>query len=143
MSCEPYLYLSCLSSTPNNKLLNKIVRSRVSVRSLIVKDWKNLYFSFNLNSGDLGIYRSQNDMNQGKNFSKKVIPIHYNHRCTPIKCKEYSKGGTLWTFGIEEVFDYGPSLRIKFAAGHSEKGRMENLRERVDEFISKKRKEVR
>jgi len=42
--------------------------SRVSTRSLLVKDWKFYYFQLDLRNGSLSIYRSQQDMNQGVNF---------------------------------------------------------------------------
>tara|TARA_B110000971_G_scaffold211491_1_gene239829 strand:- start:250 stop:864 length:615 start_codon:yes stop_codon:yes gene_type:complete len=63
---------SRLDHVNNNPQMSSVISgklmTRASTRSLLVKDWKILYFTFHVHEGQLTIYRNPDDMKRGKNF---------------------------------------------------------------------------
>lgn len=52
---------------------------------------------------------------------KRSIPVKFNHKCSPIKRKDYGrKTGVLFTFVLEEIHDYGNSQLCKFGSPSEE-----------------------
>jgi hypothetical protein len=92
------------------------VLARISVRTLIVKEWKETFWI--INNGKLLLYRSKEDYlyNPVGVMVKKDIPLRDNLRCSEVTCKPYKGYGDLYHFTLEEMLDYGPSLIAKFAS---------------------------
>jgi len=116
--------------------------SRISLRTLIVKDWKPVFWVF-MSKGVLGLYRSKDDYRynpHGKGMKKRII-INYNHTCTEISRKEYRGYGYLDHFTLEEQMDYGPSTVAKFA-GHN-RASVQKLRDKLLKIIKVLRQQRR
>ncbi len=92
------------------------VLARISVRTLIVKEWRETFWI--INNGKLLLYRSKEDYlyNPVGVMVKKDIPLRDNLRCSEVTCKPYKGYGDLYHFTLEEMLDYGPSLIAKFAS---------------------------
>jgi len=92
------------------------VLARISVRTLIVKEWKETFWI--INQGKVLLYRSKEDYlyNPVGVMVKKDIPLRDNLRCSEVTCKPYKGYGDLYHFTLEEMLDYGPSLIAKFAS---------------------------
>eukprot|EP00624_Nannochloropsis_granulata_P000758 evm.model.NODE_12998_length_13939_cov_25.947701.3 len=92
------------------------VLARISVRTLIVKEWKETYWV--IHHGKVLLYRSKEDYlyNPIGVMVKKDIPLRCNLRCSEVTCKPYKGYGDLYHFTLEEIFEYGPSLVAKFAS---------------------------
>jgi len=111
---------------------------RVSTKSMLLKSWKPLFFHLDCREGNLAVFRSQEDLRKGPPFAKKYLKLEYNYRCTEIKLKEYGKS-FLYHFSLEEIMDYGPSLKMKFAAESMKRALLENLRAAIHRFVRDRR----
>ncbi|CAM9716581.1 unnamed protein product [Chrysoparadoxa australica] len=113
--------------------------ARISVRTLLVKRWKPIYFIFEL-PDLLLLYRSRDDYiyNPKGTMIKKRIELKHNHTLTQLKRKVYKDYGYLWHFTVEEQLDYGPSVVVKFA--HHERRPLEEVGNRIAEAIREKRR---
>lgn len=114
------------------------ILARISVRTLIVKEWKDTFWT--INKGKLLLYRSREDFlyNPVGVMVKKDIPLCDNLRCSEVTCKPYKGYGDLYHFTLEEMLDYGPSLVAKFASSRAKSVR--ELRAVIVAYIIAERK---
>ncbi|GMH69071.1 hypothetical protein TrRE_jg2273, partial [Triparma retinervis] len=99
---------------------------------------KPLFFHLDCREGDLAVFRTQEDLRKGPPFAKKYLKLEYNYRCTEIKLKEYGKS-FLYHFSLEEIMDYGPSLKMKFACESMKRSLLENLRSAIHRYVRDRR----
>lgn len=106
-----------------------LILARLSVRSLVTKDWQTVFWVLSTNHHrrplhidedplSLLIYRSRDDY-EGHPLGtmiKKEIPIRMNLSCIPIRRKEYKGYGMLHYFMLEENTEMGTVPVIKFAS---------------------------
>lgn len=115
-----------------------MVLGRVTVRSLMMRDWTPFFYIVMKNSDiryyddpnfirkhfdddySIVIYREKNDY---LNFPlgqriKKVIPLKPNYCCGEVKSKEYSGYGDLYYFVIEARSEYKNVAIAKFASNN-------------------------
>mmetsp|Transcript_4810 Transcript_4810/g.4874 ORF Transcript_4810/g.4874 Transcript_4810/m.4874 type:complete len:279 (-) Transcript_4810:1474-2310(-) len=105
--------------------------ARLSVRSLVTKDWQPIFWVLSTDHHrrplhidedplSLLIYRSKEDY-EGYPLGtmiKKEIPIRMNLSCIPIRRKEYKGYGMLHYFMLEENTEMGTVPVIKFASSN-------------------------
>ncbi|GMH55268.1 hypothetical protein TL16_g01865 [Triparma laevis f. inornata] len=120
---------------PTKGTLTGQLLCRSSARSMLMKAWKPLHFALDMREGTLAVYRTSEDLRRGLAFAKKVLNLEYNFRCTDIKLKEYGTNEHLYHFSLEEVLDFGPSLKMKFASESGQRLLLEQLRAAIHEFV--------
>eukprot|EP00519_Triparma_laevis_P013864 CAMPEP_0182490738 /NCGR_PEP_ID=MMETSP1321-20130603/486_1 /TAXON_ID=91990 /ORGANISM="Bolidomonas sp., Strain RCC1657" /LENGTH=352 /DNA_ID=CAMNT_0024692965 /DNA_START=160 /DNA_END=1214 /DNA_ORIENTATION=- len=125
---------------PTKGTLTGQLLCRSSARSMLLKSWKPLHFALDMREGTLAVYRTSEDLRRGLAFAKKVLNLEYNFRCSDIKLKEYGTNEHLYHFSLEEVLDFGPSLKMKFASESGQRLLLEQLRAAIHEFVGIARK---
>jgi hypothetical protein len=121
--------------------------SRVSMRSLLMNDWKPCFWVFDEPTLLLVFrekphyleYRSNPFLDEETRgyLVKKRISLAHNFACHPITNKAegiFSSPSQVYHFTVEEAMDYGPSTVIKF--GSSQLSVLEDLRMLISQKIT-------
>ncbi len=136
-----------------------IIMSRTSMRTILMKKWKETSFWVRHNPTRLLLFRSHDDYQdwlQNPYYSQKerdylvklkidfagdiLAPNVRGFNVTEVKAKTYGKGTNLFQFKVEKIMDYGPNIVGAFASERGEEA--EAMRDVIAGMILEGRREV-